>query len=215
MRAALLACLIAVLAVGCGGSGDGDGGTTTANASGCEDVAAPDPREAPTLTLPEGTLDPAKTWQLTFETNCGDFTVDLDLALAPETTASLVYLAREGFYDDTIFHRIVPGFVIQGGDPTQKGTGGPGYATLDVPPGSVRYTKGTMAMAKSPLEPAGTAGSQFFVVSADGVNLQPEYAVVGTVSKGLDVVERIGGLGDANERPTHPVVIRTVTVTES
>jgi cyclophilin family peptidyl-prolyl cis-trans isomerase len=79
----------------------------------------------------------------------------------------------------------------------------------------VRYTKGTVAMAKSGLEPAGTAGSQFFVVSADGVNLQPEYAVVGTVSEGLDVVERIGALGDANERPTQPVVVRTVTVTES
>jgi cyclophilin family peptidyl-prolyl cis-trans isomerase len=220
MRAALVACLIAVLAAGCGG-GDGDAEgdtatTTTAAASPeCERVAAPDPRDAPTLTLPDGTLDPAKTWQLTFETNCGDFTVDLDLALAPETTASLVFLAREGFYDDTIFHRIVPGFVIQGGDPTQTGTGGPGYATLDAPPGSVRYTKGTVAMAKSGLEPAGTAGSQFFVVSANGVNLQPEYAVVGTVSEGLDVVERIGALGDANERPTQPVVVSTVSVTES
>jgi cyclophilin family peptidyl-prolyl cis-trans isomerase len=221
MRAALVACLIAILAAGCGGGdGETEGGTTTtttttAASSECERVAAPDPRNAPTLAPPEGTLDPAKTWQLTFETNCGDFTVDLDLALAPETTASLVFLAREGFYDDTIFHRIVPGFVIQGGDPTQTGTGGPGYATLDVPPGSVRYTKGTVAMAKSGLEPAGTAGSQFFVVSADGVNLQPEYAVVGTVSEGLDVVERIGALGDANERPTQPVVVRTVTVTES
>jgi peptidyl-prolyl cis-trans isomerase B (cyclophilin B) len=220
MRAILVACLIAILAAGCGG-GDGESAgdttttTTTAASSECERVAAPDPREAPTLAPPEGTLDPAKSWQLTFETNCGDFTVDLDLALAPETTASLVLLAREGFYDDTIFHRIVPGFVIQGGDPTQTGTGGPGYATLDVPPGSVRYTKGTVAMAKSGLEPAGTAGSQFFVVSADGVNLQPEYAVVGTVSEGLDVVERIGALGDANERPTQPVVVHTVTVTES
>jgi cyclophilin family peptidyl-prolyl cis-trans isomerase len=217
MRAALLACLIAVLAAGCGG-GDGDAGgdtTTTAASSECERVAAPDPRDAPTLTLPEGTLDPGKTWQLTFETNCGDFTVDLNLALAPETTASLVFLAREGFYDDTVFHRIVPAFVIQGGDPTQTGTGGPGYATLDVPPGSVRYTKGTVAMAKSPFEPAGTAGSQFFVVSSDGVNLQPEYAVVGEVTEGLDVVERIGALGDENERPTQPVVVRTVTVTES
>jgi peptidyl-prolyl cis-trans isomerase B (cyclophilin B) len=220
MRSALLACLIAVLAVGCGG-GDGDtAGDTTTTAAGtipaseCEQVAGPDPRDAPTLTLPEGTLDPAKTWQLTFETSCGDFTVDLDLALAPETTASLVFLAREDFYDDTVFHRIVPGFVIQGGDPTQTGTGGPGYATLDAPPSSVRYTKGTVAMAKSGLEPAGTAGSQFFVVSADGVNLQPEYAVVGRVTEGLDVVERIGALGD-QERPTQPVVIRTVTVTES
>jgi peptidyl-prolyl cis-trans isomerase B (cyclophilin B) len=214
MRAALLACLIALVAAGCGGD-DGNDATTTSAAGECEQVAAPDPRDAPTVTAPEGTLDPAKTWQLTFETSCGDFTVDLDLALAPETTASLVHLAREGFYDDTVFHRIVPGFVIQGGDPTQTGTGGPGYATLDVPPGTARYTKGTMAMAKSPLEPAGTAGSQFFVVSADGVNLQPEYAVVGRVSEGLDVVERIGALGDANEQPTQPVVIRTVTVTES
>jgi len=218
MRAALVVCLIAALAAGCGG-GDGEAGgdatTTTAAGSECERVAAPDPRDAPALTPPEGSIDPAKKWQLTFETNCGDFTVDLDLALAPETTASLVFLAREGFYDDTIFHRIVPGFVIQGGDPTQTGTGGPGYATLDVPPGSVRYTKGTVAMAKSGFEPAGTAGSQFFVVSADGVNLQPEYAVVGTVTEGLDVVERIGALGDENERPTQPVVVRTVTVTES
>jgi cyclophilin family peptidyl-prolyl cis-trans isomerase len=213
--AAVLACLIAVLAVltGCGG---GDGAeTTTAAAGECETVAAPEPREAPTLSPPEGTLDPSKTWQLVFETSCGDFTVDLDLALAPETTASLVHLAREGFYDDTVFHRIVPGFVIQGGDPTQQGTGGPGYATLDVPPASVGYTKGTMAMAKSGLEPPGTAGSQFFVVTADGVNLPPQYAIVGEVSEGMDVVERIGELGDANERPTQPVVVRTVTVSES
>jgi peptidyl-prolyl cis-trans isomerase B (cyclophilin B) len=216
VRAALLACLIAALA-GCGG-GDGESGgdtTTTAAASGCEVVAAPDPRDAPTVTPPEGTLDPSKTWQLVFETSCGDFTVDLDLDLAPETTASLVHLAREGFYDDTVFHRIVPGFVIQGGDPTQEGTGGPGYATLDVPPASVGYTKGTVAMAKSGLEPSGTAGSQFFVVTADGVNLPPQYAIVGKVSDGMDVVERIGELGDANERPTQPVVVRTVTVSES
>ena len=216
MRAGLLALAVAVAFAGCGGGDDGDDGqTTTAAAATCESVAAPDPRDAPALEAPEGTLDPGKDWQLTFETNCGDFTVDLDLALAPETTASLVFLAREGFYDDTIFHRIVPGFVIQGGDPTQTGTGGPGYATLDVPPKTIRYTKGTVAMAKSGLEPAGTAGSQFFVVSSDGVNLAPDYAVVGTVSDGLDVVERIGALGDANERPTQPVVISGVTVTES
>jgi peptidyl-prolyl cis-trans isomerase B (cyclophilin B) len=212
MRAALLALLVAAAFSGCGG--DGSNGAT-ASGSGCEAVAAPDPREAPTLVAPDETLDPAKTWELVFETNCGDFTVELDLALAPETTASLVHLAREKFYDDTVFHRIVPDFVIQGGDPTQTGTGGPGYATLDVPPASVGYTKGTMAMAKSGLEPPGTAGSQFFVVSADGVNLQPQYAIVGKVSEGLDVIERIGQLGDAQERPTQPVVVRTVTVVES
>ena len=223
MRAGLLVLSLALLLAGCGGNGGGgDGGgaagtttTPTSAASGCESVEAPAPRDAPTLTAPKGTLDPGKTWSLTFETSCGDFTVELDPSLAPEATNSLVFLAREGYFDDTVFHRIVPGFVIQGGDPTQSGAGGPGYATLDVPPGAARYTKGTVAMAKSGLEPAGTAGSQFFVVTADGVNLPAEYAIVGKVSQGMDVVERIGALGDAEEKPTQPVVVRTVTVSES
>ena len=219
MRAGLLVLSLALLLAGCGGNGDdGDAAgttTTTATASGCESVEAPAPRDAPTLTAPKGTLDPGKTWSLTFETSCGDFTVELDPSLAPEATNSLVFLTREGYFDDTVFHRIVPGFVIQGGDPTQTGAGGPGYATLDVPPGAARYTKGTVAMAKSGLEPAGTAGSQFFVVTADGVNLPAEYAIVGRVSQGMDVVERIGELGDAEQKPTQPVVVRTATVSES
>jgi len=222
MRAGLLVLSLALLLAGCGGNGGGDDGdaagtttTTTSTASGCESVDAPAPRDAPSLTAPKGTLDPGKTWSLTFETSCGDFTVELDPSLAPEATNSLVFLAREGYFDDTVFHRIVPGFVIQGGDPTQTGAGGPGYATLDVPPGAARYTKGTVAMAKSGLEPAGTAGSQFFVVTAEGVNLPAEYAIVGKVSRGMDVVERIGELGDAEEKPTQPVVVRTVTVSES
>jgi len=222
MRAGLLVLSLALLLAACGGNGGGDDGdaagtttTTTSTASGCESVDAPAPRDAPSLTAPKGTLDPGKTWSLTFETSCGDFTVELDPSLAPETTNSLVFLAREGYFDDTVFHRIVPGFVIQGGDPTQTGAGGPGYATLDVPPGAARYTKGTVAMAKSGLEPAGTAGSQFFVVTAEGVNLPAEYAIVGKVSRGMDVVERIGELGDAEEKPTQPVVVRTVTVSES
>ena len=124
-------------------------------------------------------------------------------------------LARSGFYADTVFHRIVPGFVIQGGDPTQTGTGGPGYTTTDPPPGSARYTRGIVAMAKSLAEPSGSAGSQFFVVTADDASLDPEYAIVGTVTEGLDVVEQIGLLGDAEQRPTQPIVIDRVTVTES
>lgn len=219
MRAGLLVLSLVVLLAGCGGDGDGDDGsdpgTTTTTASGCETVEAPEPRDAPELTAPEGTLDPGKTSSLIFETSCGDFTVELDPTIAPEATSSVVYLAREGFYDDTVFHRIVPGFVIQGGDPTQTGTGGPGYATLDVPPGAARYTKGTVAMAKSGLEPAGTAGSQFFVVTADGVNLPAEYAIIGTVTEGMSVVDLIGQLGDAEEKPTQPVVVRTITVSEA
>jgi peptidyl-prolyl cis-trans isomerase B (cyclophilin B) len=211
MRAALvLLCATIVVLAGCGG-GDDEG----TSATGCEQVEAPAKRDPETLKLPKGTLDPSKTWKLTFETTCGNFTVELDLGLAPETTASLVYLAREGFYDDTIFHRIVPGFVIQGGDPTQSGQGGPGYATLDVPPRTVAYTKGVVAMAKSAIEPPGTAGSQFFVVTADDAGLPPDYAVVGKVTEGMDAVERIGRLGNAEEQPTQPVVIKTVTVSES
>jgi len=209
MRGVLVTLALLLAAAGCGG------GAADRTATGeCEQVEQPAPRTPEPVEPPTGTLDPSKTWQLVFATSCGDFTVQLDLRLAPETTASLVSLARRGFYDGTVFHRIVPGFVIQGGDPTQTGTGGPGYATLDAPPPSVRYTKGTVAMAKTSLAPAGTAGSQFFVVTADDAGLRPEYAIVGRVTEGLDVVERIGALGDANERPTQPVVVRSVTVVE-
>jgi peptidyl-prolyl cis-trans isomerase B (cyclophilin B) len=212
MRAGLLALFVLAVLAGCGG-GSGEGQTTAQ--SGCEEVQAPAPREASKVEPPMGTLDLSKTWSLTFETSCGDFTVELDLGLAPETTASLVSLARKGYYDDTVFHRVVDDQLIQGGDPTQTGAGGPGYATLDAPPPSVRYTKGTVAMAKSAIEPPGTAGSQFFVVVADELGLPPDYAIVGKVTDGLDVVERIGMLGDINERPQQPIVIRKVTVSES
>jgi cyclophilin family peptidyl-prolyl cis-trans isomerase len=178
-------------------------------------VEPPAPREAPVLEAPSGTLDPETTYELVFDTSCGSFTVLLDQRLAPETTKSLVFLAEEGFYEDTVFHRIVPGFVIQGGDPTQTGTGGPGYTTTDPPPPSAQYTTGVVAMAKAMDEPPGSAGSQFFVVTADDAQLDPDYAIVGEVTEGLDTVDRIGVLGDEEQRPTQPVVIRSVTVQES
>ena len=106
--------------------------------------------------------------------------------------------------------------MIQGGDPTQSGTGDPGYKTVDVPKADAAYTKGVVAMAKTADEPAGTSGSQFFVVTGDDVGLPPEYAVVGTVTEGMDVVERIDQLGDpATEQPLQPVVIRSVTASSS
>jgi peptidyl-prolyl cis-trans isomerase B (cyclophilin B) len=216
VRGFLVAVLAALLLLaGCGGSGDDEASSDGGGGDACEQVENPGPREAPELQPPQGTLDPSKTYELVFDTTCGSFTVTLDQRLAPETTASLVSLAEEGFYDDTVFHRIVPGFVIQGGDPTQTGTGGPGYTTTDPPPPSARYTKGVVAMAKSLQEPAGSAGSQFFVVTADDAQLDPDYAIVGEVTEGMDVVERIGVLGDEEQRPTQPVVIRKVTVQES
>ena len=210
---------LALLAAGCGGS---DSETDTA-ASGsrtetgsapaqCAEVDAPAPREDGGAAKPTERLDPEKTWTLNFDTSCGTFVVKLDVAGAPATAASLVSLARSGFFDDTVFHRIVPGFVIQGGDPTQSGSGGPGYSTVDRPPSDASYVKGVVAMAKTQAEPAGTAGSQFFVVTGDDIGLPPGYSIAGTVTKGLDVVELIDTLGDpATEQPLRPVVVRSVT----
>lgn len=150
---------------------------------------------------------------LAFQTSCGDFDVTLDPEAAPETTASLVALARAGFFDTTTMHRVVPGFVVQGGDPTASGTGGPGYTTTDPPPSNARYTRGVVAMAKGGFDPPGTAGSQFFVVTADDAGLPREYAIVGEVTSGYEAVERIDSLGDlATERPSQPVVVERVSV---
>ena len=160
-------------------------------------------------------LDPGKTYRLVFATNCGSFTVTLNQKVAPNAAGSLVSLAKRGFFDDTFFHRIVPGFVIQGGDPSGSGSGGPGYETRDPVPKDAKYVHGVVAMAKTATEPAGTAGSQFFVVTSADAGLPPDYAIVGKVTSGLDVVDRIGKLGDANEQPTRAVVISTATVETS
>jgi cyclophilin family peptidyl-prolyl cis-trans isomerase len=151
---------------------------------------------------------------VTMKTNEGTFAFALDVKDSPHTTEAFVKLVEKGFFDGTIFHRIVPGFVIQGGDPTGTGTGGPGYTTVDVPPSDARYTKGVVAMAKTGNEPPGTAGSQFFVVTADDAQLPPDYALLGKVTSGLDVVEKIGRLGDpATETPTRRIVIEKATIT--
>jgi peptidyl-prolyl cis-trans isomerase B (cyclophilin B) len=210
----------AVVAIGvaaCGGDDEGDDNddvVAPTEAAGCVDVDAPEPRPDGGAAAPTEPLDPGQTWTLTFDTSCGEFVVTLDLESAPATAASLVALAEDGFYDDTVFHRIVPGFVIQGGDPTQTGGGGPGYQTVDVPAPDAAYTHGVVAMAKSGAEPAGTAGSQVFVVTGADAGLPPDYAIVGEVTDGLDVVDLIGTLGDpATEQPTQAVVIESVTAT--
>jgi len=202
--------LLALALTACGGNG---GGST---AEGCTDVDAPAAKPDGGATKPSDLLDEAVTYTLVVETSCGDFEVTLDQGSAPDTATSLVALAKSGFYDETTFHRVVPGFVIQGGDPTGTGGGGPGYTTVDVPPSGAAYTQGVVAMAKTPVEPPGTSGSQFFVVTAEDAPLQAEYAIVGEVTKGYETVERIEALGDAaTEQPAQPVVIERVTVRES
>lgn len=189
------------------------GDTAGGAASACAEVEAPEPADRDDATKPSEPLDADLTWTLTFDTSCGTFVVTLDPESAPETTASLVALAEDGFFDGTVFHRIVPGFVIQGGDPSQSGSGGPGYQTVDAPPADATYTHGVVAMAKAPQEAAGTSGSQFFVVTGEDSGLTPEYAIVGEVTDGLDIVDLIGTLGEpTTEAPTQVVLISSVTV---
>jgi cyclophilin family peptidyl-prolyl cis-trans isomerase len=146
-------------------------------------------------------------------TSQGRFAFRLDVKDSPCVTSSFASLVRKRFFDGTVFHRIVPGFVIQGGDPTATGEGGPGYTVVDAPPKDARYTKGVVAMAKTETEPPGTAGSQFFIVTAPDAGLTPDYAILGTVTSGLNVVERIGKLGNrVTERPTKRIVVRKMTV---
>jgi peptidyl-prolyl cis-trans isomerase B (cyclophilin B) len=213
--------LIALLAVfvvaGCGDDSDsGDGNSDTSAKSGeCADVEAPAPKPDGGATEPEDLLDAAQSPRVTFQTSCGDFTVTLDPKDAPDATTSFYELARTGFYDDTTFHRIVPKFVIQGGDPTGKGDGGPGYATFDRLPPTATYSRGVVAMAKAPTDPAGAAGSQFFVVTAPDAGLPPDYAIVGKVTAGMGTVKRIEALGGPDEQPQRPVVVEKTTVDRS
>jgi cyclophilin family peptidyl-prolyl cis-trans isomerase len=212
LRRGLPVALVVVLAACGGGGSDKSSSATTTDSNGCTTVDQPKP-EARTAAKPTKGLDPSKSYAVTLHTNCGSFTIDLAVKTSPATTASFVSLANKGFFDHTIFHRIVPGYIIQGGDPTASGLGGPGYSTVDKPPATARYTLGTVAMAKTQAEPAGTSGSQFFVVTAQDTQLPPDYAVLGEVKDGLDTVTRIGALGDpATEEPTEIVEIQKTSV---
>lgn len=182
--------------------------------TGCEPAGKAKTRN-PDLAKPKARLDPAKTYVATVATNCGEFEITLDAERAPKTGGSFKYLADKGFYDGLGFHRIVPGFVIQGGDPKGNGSGGPGYSIVEPPPDDLTYGKGVVAMAKTQIEDPGTSGSQFFVVTGEGTPLPPEYALVGMVTKGQDVVDLIGVAPvGPDERPVEPIVMRSVKVAE-
>ena len=158
-------------------------------------------------------LDMEKPYTATMVTSQGTLEILLDQHGAPETVNNFVYLARFHYYDGVIFHRIIPGFVLQGGDPTGNGTGGPGYRFKDELPKPGRYELGSLAMANAG---PNTNGSQFFVISGpDGVRLPPLYALFGKVVKGLDVVETINNIGTPSGSPKERVVIESVTISES
>ena len=232
MRRLLLLALtaLALVAAGCGddaedsrdsAGGEGTAAQTTTEAApadggACRQVDEPAAKPDGGEDEPKDKLDESKTYRLVVATNCGEFTIELDPEQSPNASASLVSLANAKFFDGMMFHRIAPGFVIQGGDPTGTGSGGPGYSTVDKPPADAQYTKGVVAMAKAEAEPPGTAGSQFYVVTGADAGLPPDYAIVGEVVEGEGVVDKIGQLGDpATEQPTQTVVIESVRVEES
>ena len=214
LKLAALTLAAVVLAAGCGNGEEAE--ETTPAASGCRQVEQPEAREQAPLEAPTTILNAELEHTALVRTSCGDFTITLDPAASPRAVASFVALAEADYFDGTYFHRIVPGFVIQGGDPTGTGTGGPGYSTLDAPAATTTYTQGVVAMAKTAAEARGTAGSQFFIVTADDAGLPADYAVIGKVTGGLDVVQRIGTLGDpTTELPTQPVVIDEIRISQS
>jgi peptidyl-prolyl cis-trans isomerase B (cyclophilin B) len=201
--------VVAVILIGRSG-GSGEGGKTS-SAAGCKRVPAPEPKQV-SFKAPKQTVKKGEKLTAVVETSCGTFDIALDSARAPKTVNSFVFLSEEGFYDGLSFHRVVPEFVIQGGDPLGNGTGGPGYSVDEKPPANLSYTKGVVAMAKSGAEPPGRSGSQFFVVLGTDAGLPPEYALVGKVDKGFDVVERIGELGTRSEKPKQTVLIEKISI---
>ena len=163
---------------------------------------------------PDLGIDPAKRYTATIDTSLGELVVALDAASAPKTVNNFVFLALHHYYDGVIFHRIINGFMCQGGDPTGTGTGGPGYRFEDELPKPGRYEIGSVAMANAGPH---TNGSQFFIVSgSSGVGLPPLYSLFGKVVKGLDVVEAMQRVAtDSRDRPHDDVVINSVTISES
>src|SRR4051812_16382153 len=216
--ALLLVCALLLAACGGGEKEKASSPTETpapAAETGCEKVPAAKPKNVK-LPKPTAKLEKGKTYVASVITNCGEFDITLDPARAPRTGGSFKTLADRHFYDGLSIHRIVAGFVIQGGDPKGDGSGGPGYTITEAPPQDLSYSKGVVAMAKTATEPAGTSGSQFFVVTGEDPGLPPDYALLGKVTKGQEVVDKISvARVGKNEKPVQPIVIRQIRVTES
>jgi peptidyl-prolyl cis-trans isomerase B (cyclophilin B) len=234
---AVLTATLALLVAGCGSDNKSDdesaatatsspAATATASAAatsapdlsnGCAKASKPAAKDVGKIKKPTEKLDPSKTYTAVVKTNCGDFSIKLDAKRAPITGGNFKYLADMKFFDNTTFHRIVPDFVIQGGDPAGTGEGGPGYTVVEAPPKTLKYTPGIVAMAKTGSDPAGASGSQFFVVTgASASQLTPDYALLGKVTAGMDVVKKIGAIqADPNSgQPAVTVLIKSIAVSE-
>ena len=228
-----LAIVLAVLAAALFGGKDdkktsaGDTSTTTAGATTttvdpavlakvqCNETKPPENKNRPTFKEPPPmTIDPAKKYTATMETSCGKITIELDPEGAPKTVNSFVFLAKQKFYDGLTFHRMLKDFVIQGGDPQGTGQGGPGYQFEDELPQD-GYRIGSLAMANSG---ANTNGSQFFIVTGNkGAALPSSYNRFGQVTSGIEVAQKLetfAAEGDPDGKPTRPLYMLSVTITE-
>jgi cyclophilin family peptidyl-prolyl cis-trans isomerase len=195
------------------GTSDGAGPTGTPE---CPPEDGADERTTQFDSAPEECIDPSATYEAVMTTSRGEITIELDPSMAPKTVNNFVFLARHRYFDGVEFHRIIPGFVVQGGDAVGNppGTGGPGYQFEDELPteGPPFYEVGSLAMANSGPD---TNGSQFFIVTGDqGAQLPPQYSRFGSVVDGMDVVAEIEATGSGGGTPTEPTTIESVTVTE-
>jgi cyclophilin family peptidyl-prolyl cis-trans isomerase len=225
-RPSALPALILALLLLIASCGDDDGGSSGATITSADYLAfrdqavacdgeVPDPAREMSFTEPDD-VDLGETITATLTTSCGDITVELLPDVAPETVTSFVFLAEHGYFDGTVSHRVYPGFVVQMGDPTATGGGGPGYRIRDeLPTGDFTYLAGIVAMANSG---ANTGGSQFFIMLAD-VPLPLNYSVFGFVTSGFEVLERVGGIPvgadpDTGELsyPLETLYLETVTI---
>jgi len=170
------------------------------------------PRKQDFKSAPELGIDPSKRYTATIDTSLGELVVALDAAGAPKTVNNFVFLALQHYYDGVVFHRIIKGFMCQGGDPTGTGRGGPGYKFEDELPKPGRYEVGSVAMANAG---PNTNGSQFFIVSGtSGVGLPPLYSLFGKVVKGLDIVDTMQNVATGgHDRPKDDVTINSVAIT--
>jgi cyclophilin family peptidyl-prolyl cis-trans isomerase len=180
----------------------------------CNDTKPAVNPNRPTFTEPPPMrIDRAKKYTATMETSCGKITVDLDPKAAPKTVNNFVFLAKQRYFDGLTFHRVVKDFVIQGGDPTGTGSGGPGYEFEDeLPQGTNVYKPGVLAMANAG---PNTNGSQFFIVTGNGgLHLTNSYSVFGQVTGGLDVAQKLESFSTGDGPPSRPLYILSITITE-
>ena len=220
---AALAAATLLAAAGCG-SDDAEPETTAiaetgdesaADTADCPPVDGADSQTRQFDAPPPTCLEPGVSYEAIVTTNKGEFTIAVDPESAPAAANNFVFLARNQYFDDTVCHRIIPNFVVQCGDPTATGTGGPGYTIVDEPPAPGQYQIGSIAMAKT--QAPDSAGSQFFIVTgSDGAALPPEYALFGQVIDGLDTtVDAMAAAGTLDGVPSEPIEIQSIRIVQS